>query len=570
MRAKIVNGMLVFIFSVLGLGLLNLEIIHSRKFKELSDRNCIRLLPQVGARGRILDRNSNVIVDNYLSYDVMILPQDKDKIDKTLMSVSGVLGVSLNDLKDAFKDGYIAPFLPVMIAENIDIKEVMALEELKSDLPNIVIQPHPQRAYLYNRLASHLIGYLNEIDNWRLTKLADYGYKIKDIVGYTGVEEQYDYYLRQEEGALSIEVDRQGRLVRVLGFRPSRNGKDIQLTLDLKIQKIVEKNLEDKKGCVVVMDPYNGEIIAMASRPNFNPSIFVKKSDSIISNLLNHPDGIFINRAIGGLYPAGSVFKLIVATAALETGKINLSTTFLCPGSINIGKQEFSCWDTHNTQNLMDAITHSCNVFFYRTGLLVGAQTLHDYALKFGFGRNVSIDLPYGAGGFLPCPLWKRIYKFKNWFDGDTANLSIGQGDLLVSPLQITRMMGVFANGGYLVNPYIVKSIDGKDISGYKKRITSLGLKSSTIETIRKGLRNVVSSPTGTANILSSFSVSVAGKTGTAQVSRGQPHGWFVGFFPYKNPKFVLCVFLEHGGSGYHATVLAKQIIEKMIQEGLL
>jgi len=195
---------------------------------------------------------------------------------------------------------------------------------------------------------------------------------------------------------------------------------------------------------------------------------------------------------------------------------------------------------------------------------------IHDYAWKFGLGRYTSVDLPYEVSGFVPNPLWKKVSRFKNWFDGDTANLAIGQGDLLVTPLQIARMTAVFANGGILVRPYIVKKIGGKDISFYQRKCATVQIKSVFINYINEGLRNVVSSSSGTASVLSSLPVAVAGKTGTAQVGKGQPHAWFTGFFPYHKPKFVICVFLEHGGSGYMASVLAKQIIERMCQEGLI
>jgi len=570
-RIKIASFTVIFIFLFLFLGLFHLEVIRGKKFKDLSNRNCIRLLPQEGSRGRILDRNGNVIVGNKLCYDLMIMPADTKQMDETLMTISRILGTDyLKDFKNTSKNNLFAPFVPLVIAKDIDIKKAVALEELKSDLGGIIIQPRPQRAYPYASLACHIMGYLNEIDRWRLRKLADYGYKTKDVVGFGGVEEKYDYYLRQEEGGLSLEVDHSGRFVRALGFRPPKSGKDIQLTLDLKIQKIAEANLADRKGSVIIMEPYNGQIIAMASRPDFNPLVFVKKASSSISNLFNSPDALLINRAIAAAYPAGSVFKLIVATAALETGKINLSTTFYCSGSIHVGKEEFSCWDTHHDQNLLDAITHSCNTFFYRTGLLLGAQAIHEYAVKFGFSKNTSFDLPYEVNGFVPYPLWKKIYQFKNWLDGDTVNLSIGQGELLVTPLQIARMMAVFANKGTLVTPYIVKTIGGQDISIYQRKNMPLPIKMSTIDYIRRGLRNVISDPSGTGNVLSTLSVPVAGKTGTAQAPPGQPHAWFVGFFPFKNPKFVICVFLERGGSGYHATVVAKQIIEEMINEGLI
>jgi penicillin-binding protein 2 len=570
MRVKFVNIALIIVFLSLGLSLFNFQLIHGKKFKTLSDKNCIKLLPQEGSRGRILDRRGNVIVDNYLSYDLMILPQGESTVDESLMKVSQILGANYEDLKKEFKKGPNVPFIPVTIKRNLDIKKALALEELKPDITGLIIQARPQRSYPYGELACHVVGHLSEIDRWRLTKLADYGYKTKDIVGFGGVEEKYDYYLRQEEGGLSVEVDHRGRLVRLVGFKPPKSGKDIQLTLDLRIQKIAEDALADRKGSVIIMDPNNGEILALASSPNFNPSVFINRDYSSISSLFRNPRAPLINRAISSSYPAGSVFKLVVAAAALETGKIDPHTTFFCSGTLNIGRAEFSCWNTHSQQNLKNAITHSCNIFFYRTGLLVGANSIHDYALKFGLSKPTLIDLPYETSGFVPSPLLQKIYKFRNWYNGDTANFSIGQGDLLVTPLQIARLMAVFANKGILVTPYLIKSVDNQDVASYKKPVTRIPIKESTINIIREGLRNVIADPNGTASILGNLAVPVAGKSGTAQVSRGQPHGWFVGFFPFSSPQFVLCVFLENGGAGVNASILAKQIIEAMFREDLI
>jgi penicillin-binding protein 2 len=237
---------------------------------------------------------------------------------------------------------------------------------------------------------------------------------------------------------------------------------------------------------------------------------------------------------------------------------------------MQIGRRKFKCWDTHNVQDLFNAIAHSCDVFFYHTGLLAGPQLIHDYALKFGLGKPAGIDLPYEASGFVSDPLWKRIRRFQGWFDGDTANFAIGQGDLLVTPLQMARLMSAFASQGMLPEPYLVKAINGQDISRYQKRISRLNLKEKNIGDIRKGLKMAVSDPKGTANSLSGLAIAVAGKTGTSQVAAGQPHAWFAGFFPFIRPRYVICVFLEHGGSGYYSTLLAKQIIEAMLKEGLI
>lgn len=567
MRQKIIHAAIVVIFSLVGIGIFNLEIIQGERFKYLGDKNCIRFVTQRGTRGKIFDRRGNVLVGNNLAYDITILPQERKRDDKTLMAVSKILGVSFSELKAKFIKGYVSLFTPVVVAENIDIKKVIALGELKSDYSGIIIQSRPLRNYPFGKLLCHVIGYLSQIDHWRLTKLEDYGYKTKDIVGFGGIEEKYDYYLREHDGALSIEVDHRGKFIRVVGFIPPQDGKDIELTLDLNIQRIVEDTLGNTKGSVIIMDPYTGEIIAMANSPSYNPSIFVDKTNYVIANLA---DSALVNRAICGLYPPGSVFKMAAACAGLETGKIYLSTTYFCAGSLKIGNRNFGCWDTHHEENLADAIAHSCDVFFYRTGLLLGPQVLHDYAVKFGLSKPTGIDLPYEAGGLVPDPAWKKIHKLQNWFDGDTANFVIGQGNLLVTPLQVARLMAVFANNGTLVTPYVVKKIGDKDITGYQKKGVSIPIKKSIINYVRENLKGVVSESSGTANVLADLPLSIAGKTGTAQIAHNQTHGWFAGFFPFKSPKFVICVFLENNGSGHAASIVTKQIIETMIKENLI
>lgn len=570
MRTKFVNLALILIFLLLALGLLNLQLIQGDKYQELSDKNCIRLIPQLGIRGKIYDRNNFVIVDSILSYDVMILPREAGNIDQALSRLSGILNTPVKNLKDNFINNMVSANVPVSVVKNITANKAIALEELKIDFPGLVIQPNPIRHYRYGKLACHLLGYLNEIDHWRLTKLEDYGYKTKDIVGFGGIEEKYDYYLRQEDGGLSVEVDRKGRFVRVLGFKPPKNGKDIQLTIDMEIQNIVEAVLGDLKGSIIIMEPNTGEILAMASRPGFNPYIFIKRSGFILNYVFNNPDAPLFNRSISGAYPPGSVFKAIVSSAGLETGKINLGTSSYCPGYLNVGNQRFNCWSTHGQQSIIEAIAHSCDVFFYRAGLSLGPQNIYEYAIKFGLAKTSGIDLPYEAGGFVPNPLWKKIYRFRNWYNGDTANFSIGQGDLLVTPLQMARMMAVFANRGKLITPYLAKAVDGKDISGLQQKKVNLGLKQGTIEYLRQGLRGAVSDAHGTGNILADLPVSVAGKTGTAEVDRKKSHAWFTGFFPFKEPRFVICVFLENGGHGLESCILAKEIIKRMYQGDLI
>jgi len=569
-RKNSLSFLIIFTFGVLLIGLLNLDLLQGAKFRKLSDSNCIRLIAQLGARGNILDRNGEVIVDSKISYDVLILPQESNQVDRILNGVSRILEIGVKELETNFRNNYFSSSIPVTVASNIDIKKAILLEEYRLEEPSIIVQPVPLRHYPYGALAAHVIGYVNEIDRWRLTKLEDYGYKTKDIVGFGGVEEKYDYYLRQEEGGLSVEVNHRGKFMRVLGFQPPSNGRDIQLTLDLKIQKIAEEALSMRKGSIILMDPQGGEILALANYPTFNPAVFVNKRTRLIAGLFNNPDAPLINRAISSSYPPASVFKVVMASAGLESTKINLSTSFICRGAIMVGARRFSCWDVHGVQDIISAIAHSCDVFFYKTGLLLGAQNIHDYSLKLGLGRSSGFELPYETSGFIPSPLWKKINKFQNWFDGDTANLSIGQGDCLITPLQAINMMAVFANGGYLPSPYIIKAVGALDLSAKKKKLARVAFKKSTFEIIRRGLRAVVSDARGTGNVLSGLGVTIAGKTGTAQVSRGATHAWFVGFFPYDKPKYVICVLLENGGPGHTASVVAKQIIEAMNSQGLI
>lgn len=569
-RQKIASIIISAAFLLLTLGLFNLEVISGSKFRQLSDKNCIRLLAQPGARGKILDREGNIIVDSSLSYDLMISAQDAPGREQALSAASKILGIGNQELKERFRKNFFSSSLPVLIAGNIDIKKAIALEEVRQDFAGLFIQQNPKRHYPHGRLAAHIIGYLSEIDRWRLTKLADYGYKKKDIVGFGGVEEEYDYYLRQEEGGLSVEVDHRGRRVRVLGFKPPENGKDIQLTINLKAQKIVEDNLSGRKGAVVIMDPNTGEIIAMASSPAFNPSIFVEKKNSSIAAAIKDRDSPLINRSIGASFPPASVFKLITAAAGLETKRISPFRVVHCPGGTAVGRRHFNCWSTHGDQDMVKAIAHSCDVYFYKCGLAAGAQNIHDYALRFGLARKTSFELPNETPGFIPSPLWRKLNRFQNWYDGDTANLSIGQGDCLVTPLQAVRMISVFANDGFLVTPYIVKAIDGKDISSYHGKKEKLDLKKSSLETIKSGLRAVVSEPSGTGSVLSALPVSVSGKTGTAQAPPGLTHAWFAGYFPARSARYAICVFLERAGPGYVACVLTRDIIAAMANEGLI
>jgi penicillin-binding protein 2 len=568
---------LVSAFALLFLILFYFQIVKGDNYRRLSENNCIRLIPQEGSRGRIFDRRGKIIAGNCLSYEVKIFPDRLRDAGKVLRQLSVILKIPYKELKSRFrkKKNFLAP---LTLIKDISRRQVFLIEELKSDLPGVMVEPLPRRFYPQGKLACHLLGHLGLINPQRMNTFKEYGYHRKDMVGYGGVEEKYDYYLKAERGGFQVEVDHRGRIMKVLGFRPPQNGKDIKLTIDLRLQQIVEDALGNKPGAVILLEPYTGEVLALCSFPNFNPASFLKGSASL-KKILRNRQGVLVNRAVAGVYPAGSLFKIVVATAGLDLGKINRHTRILCKGEMLIGNRKFSCWTEHGQQNLVMALAHSCNVFFYHLGLEVGARKICEYAAKLDLGKPTQIDIPYEEKGYLPNFLWRRLNRlvvrrgstgFRNWYDGDTANLSIGQGSLLVTPLQIARLLAVFANGGRLITPYLVKCIDNRQIKHYRKGIRMPLFKRQILELVKAGLTEAVRDPQGTAHILGSLPISVAGKTGTAQVNQGKSHSWFVGYLPVQKPRMVICVLLEHGGSSYQACLVAKDIIEKIYKEKLL
>ena len=418
-----------------------------------------------------------------------------------------------------------------------------------------------RRYYPYASCAAHVIGYMGEIDKSRITKLKDYGYYVKDKVGYSGIEEKFDIYLRGEKGGQQVEVDSQGRQVRLLGYKPPAMGRDVELTIDLDLQQIADKLMDGKKGAFVLMDVSTGEILVLSSAPAFDPNIFVQRKDSgALAALLTSQDAPLFNRAISGQFPPGSVFKVVTAVAALKNKKISTSTTFVCSGSLRVGNRDFKCWNVHGSLDFFQAMAHSCDVYFYHLSLLAGADAVTTTAHEFGFSVPTGIDLSHEAAGFIPTRLWKRLSRFENWYDGDTANLSIGQGFVLVTPLQLARLMAVVANGGYLVEPHLTKAVDGVPIE--EKEPKKINIPEDVLDTVRESLRGPVSLDSGTAHSLEVGDLEICAKTGTAQVIKERSHGWVAGFFPKSKPKYAFCILLENVDTSHYACELGSEFFK--------
>lgn len=570
MRIKIIRIIVISLFVMIILDLVAVQVIQGRHFYDLSVNNRIRVVPLEGWRGRIKDRKGNILADNRLAYDVMITPQDIQNGDELFHFLSNALKTPVATLSQRYHRKKAAAFAPVAIAEDIPQEEAIVIEENKYRFPSLLVQENYRRFYPLGKNSAHVLGYLGKISRARREQFKEYGYSLQSVIGYLGVEEYYDTYLRGEEGGLQVEVNSRGQQVRLLGLREPQKGQDITLTIDSDIQRDALDLLEDRPGVVLVMDTDSGEILGMTSTPTFDPNVFVHNEDSDdVSALFTDPQSPILNRAIKGVFPPGSVFKVVMSTAGLDTKKIAVDTTFICNGAFYLNKARFRCTHVHGRQNLIEAIAHSCNVYFYNVGLLLGVETIHRYARLMGLGELTHIDLPYEEAGAMPGQ--RRVTTGdRQWYSGDTLNISIGQGDTLATPLQMVRMMAAVSRDGVFVRPHVIKAIGDTEVERFsfdrKVRIDK-----RIFETVQKGLRAAVTDYAGTAHVLDIDDLYVAGKTGTAQTSGGQRnHAWFVGYVKGKNRNIAFCVFLEHGGSSYNACLLARSLLTRMRDQNLL
>lgn len=559
MRVRLISLMMGICFFCLLLDLTYLQIIRGRYYYLFSEKNRVRLIPLNAVRGTIFDRTGIVLSEDRLSYEVCIIPQDAKDLQKTFSALNGLLNVPIERFKTLYKKnkGASLSFVPATVAYEIGKDNALAIEEQRHNLPGVTIQAVPKRRYPLGPLLSHTIGFLGEIDPEELKAKKTYGYTIKDLVGKTGIEKTFDAYLRGRRGGIQIEVNNIGQQVRVLGKKEPLKGEDITLTVDAQLQSYIAGLLENRRGAVVCLDPFTGEILALVSSPGFDPNR--------VEEFLDRPGSPYLNRAIAGEYTPGSILKVVTAVCGLEEKKLIKTQRLLCSGSLPLGDSTFHCWkrDGHGEENLQSAIIHSCNTFFFKLGLIVGPERLSEWASRFGLGRATGIELPNESKGLNPSPLWKKTYfRGEKWFDGETANLAIGQGYSLITPLQAASMVSVIANGGWLIHPHLIKRIGNKEVSFRKAH--NIGSSKANISAIKESMVLVVEDVSGTGHTAKTETIKIAGKTGTAQTHiSGHPHAWFIGFAPADNPKLAFCIFIEHGGSGGMLPAeMAKKLVE--------
>jgi penicillin-binding protein 2 len=555
-------------FLLLIMRLWQLQILQGSEYRKLSEANRLRVITTPAPRGIIFDRNGIPLVRNSAYYYASVIPDEFDKGKVDLLS--NVLNIPAEEIIEKINTNGVSPFVPVRLKQGLSFKEVAYLESRRSDFPGLIIEAEVSREYLYGDVGSHLIGYLGKLNPSQSKDPALKDIPPESFIGQWGAEMLFDKSLRGIPGKRVIEVDALGREIRLLQEKPPIKGKDIMLSVDINLQKEAEMAFGEKAGALVAIKPVTGEILGMLSKPSFDPNLFARGISYEEWDALTHDKkNPMLNRALQSQYPPGSTFKIVTAIAALEEGVITPTTKVDCRGGINYGSWHFGCWRKHGhgVISMHRAIVESCDVYFYEAGKRLGIDKIYDYALSLGLGRETGIELGREREGLIPNAKWKLENKKLPWFLGETFNTAIGQGYVAATPLQLAVMTSAIANGGNLYKPTLIK--DTPSVILGKAKVSP-----ETLEIIKKGLLGVVNEPGGTGWAAKSQLISIAGKTGTAQVvaikrdSQSLPekfrdHAWFVAFAPVENPEIALAVLVEHGGHGGGAAApIAKRAIE--------
>lgn len=574
-RIAFLQYVVVALVLVLLAGFWSLQIIQSDYYATLAERNRVRSIPIIAPRGRILDRDDRLLVDNYPSFSVLLLRDNLRDADLTLDRIAQGLGLDPQALRDRMAQYQNTPaFQPIIIKDEATRQDIAFIESHRVDLPELELMMMHRRLYPREGFAAHLIGYVGEASE---AQMAEGKYKPGDIVGKSGLERYYNDILRGEDGMRRVIVNSVGKEVGRLEQKPAVAGHPLRLTIDSDVQEASERAMDGHKGALVALDPRTGEILAMVSRPTIDPNLFaVRIGREDWRRLVEDPDRPLLNRAIQAQLSPGSVFKVIMAVAGLEE-KVTNNFSVTCSGGVNFYGNLFHCWrhGGHGFVQLHRAVVESCDVFFYTLGKKLGIDRIAYYATHLGLGHPTGVDLPGEEGGLVPSPEWKqRAYKTK-WWAGETISVAIGQGALTVTPLQLARAFGGIAMGGLFKQPHLVFSDElvrsQKDSAPPDEKFP---LDDSTVEQITQAMWGVVNE-NGTATVARSEGLEICGKTGTAQLIsakgleriRGKrlPHlvdnAWFVGYAPRRSPEIVVSVLIEQGGHGASAAPLARDVI---------
>lgn len=563
-----------FILFVYVIRLIQLQFLYKDKYGKISEENSIRTISVAPLRGYAYDRNGLLIIDNRPSYTVTVTPAEFDKTNMDLLA--DILSLDKISLIERIEKGKkYNRFVPARIKRDVDFQTLSLVEEYRNQLPGVDYLVESKRFYPTKAKSPHLFGYTNEISERQLAEMGDY-YRQGDIIGATGIEAGYEKYLRGEKGYELITVDAMGKIVGRFNDGKSDiipiEGSDLELTIDSGVQALAESLLSDKRGAVVAIDPTDGGIITLVSKPDFDLDLLSGVTTPEVWKSLNTDESTpLYNRATLTSYPPGSTFKMLLAVAALQEGIINENWRVNCTGAFRFGNKIFKDLHVHGSTNVVEAIQRSCNVFFYQLMLKTGLDKWNHYGKEFSFGSPTGIDILEENAGLLPSEeYYNRRYGKGKWTQGYLVSLGIGQGEVGVSPIQLAEYTSILANEGKFFKPRVVSGIKDKK-TGKVLKVSSksheVHLSQSVWKLVREGMNRAVNSPGGTGAAARVPGITVAGKTGTAQNPHGsKDHAWFIGFAPFENPRIAICVLVENVGyGGVFAAPIAGLCIEKYI-----
>ena len=586
--------LVVAVWMLLLTRLFYLQVVQGDVYRVSAERNSVRTQRVDAPRGVITDRNGDVLVGSRPSFDVLVVPHETDDVPTTLARIAGLTGRDLETVKTSYGEprGRMR-FQPQRVAHDLDRDSLAMVESRLWALGGVITQVTPVRGYRYGASAAHLVGWLGEIGAEQLNRKEFQNYRRGDIIGVGGIEKLLDTDLRGRPGGRNLLVDAHGRELQLLSSVEPEPGRNVVLTVDHRLQEAAEEGLdrEHKSGAVVALDPRNGEILALVSRPAFDPNEFAIGIDPARWRQLNtDPQTPLVNRALQGQYPPGSTYKVVTAIGGLEEKLINEHVEVTCAGSFRLGRRTYRCWKPggHGVVDLHTAIVQSCDVFFYKVGLDLGVNRLAYYARALGLGSRTGIDLSGEMGGLVPTKEWKERRDGTPWVEGDTVSLAIGQGMNLWTPLQLANAYAAIVNGGIRYRPHVLKRLeepDGRIVRQVDPEVLGeLPVSPQTLAAVKSGLVGVVQEPHGTGSIMKNLpgGVIAGGKTGTAQVvglpagarpdledveHEERDHAWFVTFVPAEAPRLVVAVLVEHGGHGGSAAApIAREVVTRFLE----
>lgn len=556
--------MIATLLGGLGSRLVYLQLLHGDQWRQRAEDNRIRLIARQPERGRILDRKGRMLVGSKLSHSVFLWPVAKKnptEWNATLDKLAQILNKPKADLQKRLDQLGLDSLERVRVARNVTPAQITAIAEGGQVMQGVEVDAETTRIYPYGKVGAHILGYTGDLSEAEYEKLKSKGYRINDVNGKFGVEAALEDQLRGEWGGQQIEVDAAGKVIKILGEKPTHMGQELQLTIDIDLQKAAEAALGDRKGAIVALDPNNGAVLAMASWPTFDPNLFSKEKITQAEwDALNKLPNPFVNRAIQA-FPPASTFKIITTTAAIESGKWPADTVLNTFPFYEIGGTRFGEWNKagFGPLNFADAITLSSDTFFYQIARRIDGDPFSSWMRRFGIGEKTGIELLDEAAGVLPDEAWKQKEIGEGWLLGDSINMSIGQGFVTTSPLQMAAAYAVPANGGFRVKPHLLKTNEAA-----KNWRENLNLKPETIAIMQRGLRGVVTHGTGQEALDVGYLPAIAGKSGTSEDLGDGSDTWFAAYAPFDKPEVVVVAFAERSGEsgGKVGGPMVRQVME--------